>query len=180
MNYIIFDLEATCWLGRPPHGINEIIEIGAVKVNRYGEIDSIFSKFVKPTYNPVLSDFCKKLTSISQNDVDKAKTFSKVCEEFMEWIDVEQDYMLVSWGKYDKEQLLLECKLHKLDEEWLDFHYNVKPAYRKLKNETHEQGLKKVIKNEGFEFSGIHHRAISDAENLAKVFIKYIENWDIG
>jgi hypothetical protein len=32
MNFIIFDLEATCWMGRPPHGINEIIEIGAVKV----------------------------------------------------------------------------------------------------------------------------------------------------
>lgn len=179
MNYIIFDLEATCWLGRPPHGVNEIIEIGAVKVNRYGEVESIFNKFVKPTLNPVLSDFCKKLTSIQQGDVDKSKTFPTICQQFMDWIELENEYCLVSWGKYDKEQLALECRLHKLETDWLDAHFNAKVAYKKIKQEVHEQGLKKVTKNEGFEFTGIHHRAISDAENLAKVFIKYLEDWDI-
>lgn len=179
MNYIIFDLEATCWLGRPPHGINEVIEIGAVKVNRYGENDSVFSRFVKPTYNPILSDFCRKLTSIEQIDIDRAKTFPYVCQDFMDWIEIEEDFCLVSWGKYDKEQLLLECRMHNMEYEWLEYHYNVKTAYKKLKKEPHEQGLKKVIKNEGFQFTGIHHRAISDAENLAKVFVKYLDSWQI-
>lgn len=179
LNYIIFDLEATCWLGRPPHGINEIIEIGAVKVNMYGEVESVFSKFVKPSVNIVLSDFCKKLTSITQGDIDKSKTFPLVCTEFMDWIDLDDEYCLISWGKYDKEQLLLECKLHKLDTEWLDNHFNAKTAYKRIKKEKEEQGLKKVIKNEGFIFTGVHHRAISDAENLAKVFIKYLESWNI-
>jgi 3'-5' exoribonuclease 1 len=179
LNYIIFDLEATCWLGRPPHGVNEVIEIGAVKVNRYGEVASVFSKFVKPTFNPILSDFCKKLTSIQQSDVNKAKTFPAVCQEFIDWIDIDEDYYLVSWGKYDKEQLMLECKIHHLEYDWLDPHFNAKIGYKNLKKEPHEQGLKKVIKNEGFVFTGIHHRAVSDAENLSKVFIKYLESWAI-
>jgi 3'-5' exoribonuclease 1 len=179
VNYIIFDLEASCWLGRPPHGVNEIIEIGAVKVNEYGEVTDVFSKFVKPLVNPVLSDFCKKLTSITQQDIDKAKTYPSVCQDFMDWIDLEEDYCLVSWGKYDKEQLRSDCVLHKLEYDWLDYHCNLKAAYKTLKRETHEQGLKKVVKNEGFEFTGIHHRAISDAENMAKVFIKYIDSWSI-
>ncbi|MFZ1704655.1 MAG: 3'-5' exonuclease [Saprospiraceae bacterium] len=179
MNYIIFDLEATCWLGRPPHGINEVIEIGAVKVNRYGEVDSIFSKFVKPSVNPILSDFCKKLTSIQQQDVDKSKKFPVICQEFMDWIGIEEEFCLVSWGKYDKEQLALECNLHKMESEWLQNHCNAKIVYKNFKKEATEQGLKKVIKNEGFIFTGVHHRAISDAENLAKVFIKYFEEWGI-
>jgi len=180
LNYIIFDLEASCWLGRPPHGVNEIIEIGAVKVNEYGEVLSIFSKFVKPTINPILSDFCKKLTSISQSDVDRSKSFAYIGQEFMDWIGVDdEEYCLISWGKYDKEQLASDCKIHKMETEWLQHHYNLKPAYKNLKKESQEQGLKKVVKNEGFEFTGIHHRAISDAENLAKVFIKYIDSWSI-
>jgi len=179
VNYIIFDLEASCWLGRPPHGVNEIIEIGAVKVNEYGEVTDVFSKFVKPLVNPVLSDFCKKLTSITQQDIDKAKMYPYVCQDFMDWIDLEEDYCLVSWGKYDKEQLRADCMLHKMEYDWLDYHCNLKAAYKILKRETHEQGLKKVVKNEGFEFTGIHHRAISDAENMAKVFIKYIDSWSI-
>jgi 3'-5' exoribonuclease 1 len=181
LNYIIFDLEASCWLGRPPHGINEIIEIGAVKVNDYGEVLSTFSKFVKPTVNPVLSDFCKKLTSISQQDVDRSKTFPYIIEEFQEWIGMdEESYWLISWGKYDKQQLQQDCLMHKLEVDWLEFHYNLKPAYKTLKNLKDEPGLKKAVKLEGFEFTGIHHRAISDAENTAKIFSKHFKEWSIG
>jgi 3'-5' exoribonuclease 1 len=181
LNYIIFDLEASCWLGRPPHGINEVIEIGAVKVNSYGEVDSTFTKFIKPTVNPILSDFCKKLTSISQDDVDRSRTFPHIIQEFMDWVGVgDESYTLISWGKYDQKQLIQDCVLHKVDDEWLDHHYNLKPAYRDLRNLKDEPGLKKAVKLEGFEFTGIHHRAISDAENTAKIFIKYFKEWSVG
>jgi 3'-5' exoribonuclease 1 len=181
LNYIIFDLEASCWLGRPPHGVNEIIEIGAVKINDYGEVVSTFTKFVKPTVNPILSDFCRKLTSISQADIDRSKTYPSVIQEFQDWIGIdEESYWLISWGKYDRQQLAADCQLHKLEEEWLDFHFNLKPAYKNLKNLKDEPGLKKAVKLEGFEFTGIHHRAISDAENTAKIFIKYFKEWSVG
>jgi len=180
LNYIIFDLEASCWLGRPPHGLNEVIEIGAVKVNDYNEVVSIFSKFIKPTVNPILSDFCKRLTSISQEDVDKTRTFPFIIQDFMDWIGIEEDFVLISWGKYDKQQLIQDCELHKLETEWLEHHFNLKPAYRALKDLKDEPGLKKAVKLEGFEFTGIHHRAISDAENTAKIFIKYFKEWSVG
>ena len=181
MNYIIFDLEASCWLGRPPHGVNEIIEIGAVMVNDYGDVESKFTRFVKPTVNPVLSDFCRKLTSITQEDIDHSRTFPHVIEEFMDWVGVdEESYTLISWGKYDREQLRQDCVLHRLDTEWLDHHFNLKPAFKTLRNLKEEPGLKKAVKMEGFEFTGVHHRAISDAENLTKIFIKYFKEWPLG
>ncbi len=177
MNFIIYDLEATCWLGRPPHGVNEVIEIGAYKIDEFGDVKSIFNKFIKPTVNPILSDFCKKLTSISQEDVDKSKTFPNVIEEFKDWIEIEEDYRLCSWGKFDVQLLRNDCILHKLEDDWLEHYLNVKGQYHEIKGEHKLTGLKNTIKHEGMEFTGIHHRAISDAENLAKIFVKYIDDW---
>ena len=178
MRFIIYDLEATCWMGRPPGGINEIIEIGAVMVDQLGEVKADFCKFVKPHVNPRLSGFCKKLTSISQDDVDRASKYPKVIEEFQNWIDIyDEDYLLCSWGAYDKVMLTDNCKLHKMEIDWLEYHTDLKSQYHTIKGEHKLTGLKNTIKKEGFEFTGIHHRAIADAENLAKIFIKYVDEW---
>ena len=180
MNYIIFDLEATCWRGRPPKGITEIIEIGAVKINRYGEVSGVFSKFIKPVVNPLLSGFCKTLTSISQKDVDRAGKFTKVVDSFQDWGEMyEEEYTLCSWGRDDLKLICNDCTLHGVDSSWTGPYADLKPLYRKLKGLRQASGLKATVKREGFDFDGLHHRAISDAENLAKVFIKYLEDWDI-
>ena len=50
MNYIILDLEATCWENNRSLQ-NEIIEIGAVKVNTNGEVISEFCEFIKALGN---------------------------------------------------------------------------------------------------------------------------------
>ncbi len=181
MKYIIYDLEATCWRGRPPKGVNEIIEIGAVKVNRYGEVVSAFDKFIKPLVNPVLSSFCTYLTSITQEQVDSAKLFDVVVNQFQDWIndeeDEEEEYALCAWGKFDKQLLINDHNLHKLEYDWLERHADIKTQYHQLKNMRKHGGLKATVKKEGFEFDGIHHRAIADAENLAKIFIKYLDDW---
>lgn len=165
-------------MGRPPGGINEIIEIGAVMVSPLGEVKADFCKFVKPHVNPKLSGFCKKLTSISQENVDRADKYPKVIDQFQEWIDIyDEDYLLCSWGAYDKVMLTDNCKLHDMDIDWLDHHTDLKKQYHTIKGEHKLTGLKNTIRKEGFEFTGIHHRAIADAENLAKIFIKYVDEW---
>ncbi len=180
MNFIIFDLEATCWRGRPPKGITEIIEIGAVKVDRFGKVDGRFSEFVRPIVNPQLSGFCTYLTHIEQKDVDQADKFEPVCRRFIEWAEIgEEEYMLCSWGQDDSNLLTNDCKLHKMEYEWVRHFTDLKKAYQRIKQIRNASGLKSTVKKEGFEFTGIHHRAISDAENLAKVFIKYFEEWDL-
>ena len=178
MNFIIFDLEATCWLGRPPKGANEIIEIGALKLNRYGETLSTFNRFVKPIVSPVLSGFCKNLTSIKQADVDNARDFKRVFADFEAWTyERSDDILLCSWGPADQQYLIDDCKLHKLDDEWLDNFIDIKYQYHNNRHLLKHRGLKKTLTKEGFEFTGIEHRAISDAENLAKIFTKYIDEW---
>ena len=85
--------------------------------------------------------------------------------------------MLCSWGSFDKKMLIMDCKLHKLEYEWLESHINIKKQYQDFKRLHRPCGLKAAVKKEGFEFTGIHHRGISDAENLAKVFMKHLDVW---
>ena len=178
MTYIIYDLEATCWEKRPDGFINEIIEIGAVKLDEFGDVLSEFDAFIRPKIHPVLSPFCQSLTSISQIEVNRAEQFPRVVEDFMDWIDIESDdYWLCSWGEYDKSQLIKDCELHDFGTDWLNFHVNLKAQYQQFKRLKQPIGLKKAVEREGFEFTGIHHRGISDAQNLAKIFVKHLDAW---
>ena len=179
MNFIVYDLEATCWKYKPPSFTQEIIEIGAVKVNPYGETVDTFNHFVKPVVHPNLSAFCTELTSITQEDVDKSKGFEEVLEQFQEFIGIydNEDYLLCSWGFFDRRALQNDCTLHKLEKEWAEKHISLKHQYKELKRLYYPPGLKKTLDKEGFEFSGTHHRGIDDAINLTKIFSKYIDAW---
>ena len=178
MDFIIFDLEATCWEGSPPGRVSEIIEIGAVKISQFGEVSDYFSRFVKPVLNPSLSFFCQDLTSIRQEDVDRAKSFAVVAEAFQDWIDIwEEDYTLCSWGSYDKRMLIQDCQLHRMEWDWVERHINLKYQYHQFRRLRKMWGMKSAIEAEGFEFEGTHHRGIDDAANLAKLFVKYLDEW---
>jgi 3'-5' exoribonuclease 1 len=178
MNYIIYDLEATCWETPPPGYVQETIEIGAYKVNEYGEIRGKFNRFVRPLAHPNLSLFCKQLTSITQEDINRAKTFPEVINEFMDWGRIyEDDYLLCSWGSFDRKMFEHDCKLHRLDSEWTLKHLNLKEKYTKTKRMRNGIGLRKAVEKEGMVFTGQHHRGISDAENLTKVFLKFMAEW---
>lgn len=179
MNFIIFDLEATCWQGHQEDKVSEIIEIGALRLNGYGEETGEYNRFVKPMLHPRLSAFCMELTSIEQRDVDAAKGFEEVIEEFQDWVGVldGDDYLLCSWGRYDRRMLQQDCRLHGLEGDWAERHINLKEQFQRIHGLRKPWGLKKTIDKEGFDFDGIHHRAISDAINTAKIFRRYIDEW---
>ena len=79
-DYLVVDLEATCdERGRLPREEMETIEIGAVLIDgallmKSGALESRgeFQCFIRPIRHPVLSEFCRQLTSIRQEDVDQA------------------------------------------------------------------------------------------------------------
>ncbi|MFN8301081.1 MAG: 3'-5' exonuclease [Saprospiraceae bacterium] len=180
MNYIVYDLEATCWENMPIGYVQETIEIGAFRVNAYGEVRGKFNRFIKPVVHPVLSPFCRQLTSITQEDVNRAKTFPDVIEEFQNWARIdEEDYLLCSWGSFDKKMFINDCRLHRLDTDWAEQHVNLKEQYRISNRMRHGIGLRKAVEKEGILFTGMHHRGISDAENLVKLFLKYLGTWSL-
>ncbi|CAK9100291.1 unnamed protein product [Durusdinium trenchii] len=66
--YVVLDFEATCWEGR--HADQEIIEFPLVLVDAktLTQVDE-FRTYVRPEQNPTLSQFCTKLTGITQEQV---------------------------------------------------------------------------------------------------------------
>ncbi|MDP4183434.1 MAG: 3'-5' exonuclease [Bacillota bacterium] len=174
MNYIIFDLEATCWENENGRK-SEIIEIGAVKLNYKLEKIALFSKFVKPVINPELSDFCTKLTTIKQSDVENADIFEKVIKEFEDFIG--EDGYLCSWGFYDKKQILAECTLKDYSGKivnLLEKHISVKHQFAKIR-EIRPCGMSYALELLGLKLEGTHHRGIDDALNITKIFKEVFE-----
>lgn len=178
MNYIIFDLEATCWEDKHTEKVSEIIEIGAVMLNEYGEVIDEYCRFVRPVVHPNLSDFCMELTSIQQIPVNRADPYDVVVEDFQDWIGVgDEEYLLCSWGGFDKKMLKQDCRLYDMDTAWADKHINLKQQYKEIKRQHRPTGLRRAITREGFEFEGRQHRGITDAQNLVKIFTKFIDEW---
>jgi len=178
VKFIVYDIEATCWEGRPPGMIQETLEIGACAIDRYGNIEGYFSRLIKPVMHPKMSHFCQRLLKIDQREVNRARDFKRVIQEFQDWIGVDEDeYLLASWGDFDREQLMADCRLHRLEDYWLDEHIDLKKQYQEIKNLPKKRGLKSAVKHEGYEWEGEQHRALVDAQNTAKIFRGMIDMW---
>ena len=174
--FILYDLEATCWRTSRPKRV-EIIEVGAVKVNADLEIVSEYCAFVRPMVHPVISKFCTSLTSIRQSDIDFAPQFDEVMEDYEDWMGVgNADVIPMSWGDFDKRQLLTDADLHDMQLDWLEAHVCFQKHFGKWKKSQNQVGLKKALEEEGINWSGTEHRAIDDARNMAELFCKVAAN----
>ena len=166
MQYIIVDLEATCWRDARDRARMEIIEIGAVRIPSAPGDE--FQRFVRPVEEPILSDFCRELTSIAQADVDAADTFPTVIGEFIDWIGREP-FTLCSWGAYDLNQLRLDCRRHEIPlPPTFERHINLKQEFGR-KFDVRPPGMSAALKIAGMRLEGTHHRGIDDARNIARL-----------
>ena len=79
MQYIILDLEwNTAFDKRRKEFVNEIIEFGAVKLDEQLEEIDTFSSFVKPVIEKKLTSRVRKLTHITNEDVQNAEKYLPV------------------------------------------------------------------------------------------------------
>ena len=165
---IVVDFEATCDDGGriQPHEM-EIIEIGAVKVNRKtGEVLDSFQSVVCPTIRPNLTSFCMRLTGIQQQDVDAAKTFEVVLEDWKAWLG-HPFWTYASWGEFDR-TILERCLLEMGEELIFANHINLKTR-AKSSFGLKKSGLTEALRYLGLGFEGRHHRALDDVLNIAKI-----------
>lgn len=149
----------------------EIIEIGCALANRQGEILDTQSFLVRPTRNPVLSDFCTELTGITQEMVDAAPTLPEAIEAMNAWLgDLPDDFIWCSWGNYDR--LHLEAQ-SQLDGAWPVIlarpHLNLKRIWRRTTGQKKKNGLASALAFHDLAFEGSHHRGVDDARNMARV-----------
>jgi inhibitor of KinA sporulation pathway (predicted exonuclease) len=172
---LVVDLEATCCANNefPRHEM-EIIEIGAVLLDSENKTVSTFQTFVKPTVHPLLTDFCKELTTITQDQVDTAPSFNIAMTSFLNWV---HEYVIVfydfySWGDFDKNIISRQAKQLNYKNPKLDVllsnHFNLKQIFAD-RNGVKPMGVSSALKFKGLKFENQQHRAIYDAINIAKL-----------
>ncbi len=163
------DLEATCDENKKiPARDMEIIEIGAVLLDdAYNTIDE-FQTFVKPTLNPILTDFCKQLTHINQIDVDQAPSIKTAFNMLSKWLMQHHPFVWCSWGDYDVRQFNRDCDRTGASWPIPGKHFNAKTKFSTHHN-IKKMGLRQAVEYMGLEWLGTHHRGIDDARNLARL-----------
>lgn len=169
MRYIVADLEATCWEDVRDFARMEIIEIGALELpSASGPPAREFARFVRPVAGRELSDFCRRLTTIRQSDVDAAEDFRAVFPAFLEWIG-DQPFALCSWGGYDLTQFRTDCARHGVEfPAAFGRHINLKKEFARLMN-VKPCGMERALAIAGLPLEGTHHRGIDDARNIARL-----------
>ncbi|MFS0724054.1 exonuclease domain-containing protein [Paenibacillus sp. 1P07SE] len=171
MDYIILDIEfnGRKFASELPM---EVIEIGAVRLNSSLEQTGEFSALIKPVYFAKLNSFIKKKTGIPQADIDTASRFPKVIRAFMDWLQESDEPLLVTWGGEDMKRIVLDTRMHKLDDAyWLSvYYYDLLKGYLKCKQLTNDVSVEAAIQELGIPASGSAHRALDDARMTAEIF----------
>ncbi len=170
-HYLVVDLEATCSDdGSVPRDQMETIEIGAVMVEATNlQPVSEFQSFIRPVRHQQLTEFCRDLTSITQQDVDVAKSFEEVFAQFVAWSLRFADPLFCSWGDYDRHQLRQDCAHHGVDYPFGEDHLNLKAQFSIRLGIRKRLGMAKAMTRVGLQLTGTHHRGIDDARNIARL-----------
>ncbi|OPJ56831.1 3'-5' exonuclease [Alkalithermobacter paradoxus] len=179
MKYIIFDLELNSkpFKSKIP---NEIIEIGAIKLNSKLKVVDTFQAFIKPRHYSKLFRHIKKKTNIIQNDIDCAEDFKSVMRRFKKWIG--REYILCAWGQDDFYHLNTNCTMEKMSVKWIEKRINIQKEFSRIYN--FEKGKQSSLKD-ALNILDIPiieenlHRADVDAQYTSEVFIKIFDKLDI-
>ena len=132
-------------------------------------IVSEFQTFVKPVRNPLLTDFCQQLTSITQAQVDNAPNYAEAINKFKQWLYQYPNFVFGSWGDYDRKQIEQDCQFHQVSYPIASEHINLKRLFSSNHNLQKRYGMAQALKLVGVELQGTHHRGIDDAKNIAKL-----------
>ncbi len=119
MNYIIMDLEwNNAYMKSTKKFINEIIEIGAVKLNGQLEIIDTYSELIKPAVSKKLRTRIKDLTHITNEDVFGGKPFKEAISLLEKWVG--DGAIVMTWGDTDIRTMLTNFKCF-LKKDKIDF-----------------------------------------------------------
>ena len=183
----VLDFEATCadrnsrsdW----DLALQEIIEIPVALLSaEHGSIVDIFSSFVRPTRQPTLTEFCTRLTSIQQSDVDASPDITRVMDMLVDWFAshraTRDNTLVVTCGDWDLKsmwprQVSLTPNLQtpNVFRTWC----NLKLVYG---SHTHSKpaGMMGMLNALHIPHLGHHHRGLDDVRNLSRIVVSLLRD----
>lgn len=167
----VIDVEATCWEGQPPAGaVNEIIEIGLTVVDlAAGERLAKHRILVRPRRSRV-SEFCTRLTGLTQAEVDTGIEFADACALLAEEHRADSRPW-ASWGDYDRNQFQRQCKATGTRYPFGSRHTNAKLVFTQANGLKRRPGMATALDIAGLPLDGRHHSGADDAWNIAALVL---------
>ncbi len=166
---IVVDIESTCWKDAPPAGEeSEIIEIGICPIDiSSGQRLEKESILVKPEHSKV-SEFCTKLTTLTQAQVNQGITFQQACS-ILKKKYLSKERVWASYGDYDRRQFERQCQSFKISYPFGTRNLNVKSLFAIIHALPQEVGMEQALELLNLPLEGTHHRGGDDAWNIAAI-----------
>lgn len=177
MQYIVIDLEWNGSYSKKAHGyFNEIIEVGAVKVNENMQILDEFRAAIKPVVSKKLSSIVTDLTNITAEELEDGTTFAGMMRQLSRWIGSEPSTVL-TWSTTDLLVLMENCRFFYGQQEipflknYMDFQVY---AQQRMNVDTSQQlGLARAGELLGIPEDDMSlHRALDDSKLTAAILQK--------
>ena len=168
---LVFDLEFTAWEDSMatywlrPGAFQEVVQIGAVKVDGDFNAGESFNVLVRPRLNPVLSPYLERLTGITNETLNaKGVDFAEAYRAFLAFGD---GLPVVAFGRDDL-VFIDNLRLYGIsDAPPLPPYVNVKTWMEELGIDMRGLRACDVGPSAGVPFSGHRHNGLDDAFSVA-------------
>lgn len=146
----------------------EVIQIGAVKLDRHLQPCGSYQIMVRPKYFKKIHRHVSELTGITQERMEIGVTLEEAAESFRRWCG--DDFAFLTWGPDDIPMLKENFNAHGLDPSWLEPTYDLQLIFnRQTENNSKQRSLEYAM--EFFEIPQKlpAHDALNDAYFTALV-----------
>lgn len=177
MQYIVIDLEWNGSYSKKAHGyFNEIIEVGAVKMDEKMRMVDTFRAAIKPVVSKKLSTIVTDLTNITAEELEDGTTFMNMMRQLARWMGAEPSTVL-TWSTTDLLVLMENCRFFTGRQEipflqnYMDFQ-----AYAQVRmgvDASQQLGLARAGEMLGIPEDNMSlHRALDDSKLTAAILQK--------
>jgi len=177
---IILDLEATCDFSPEPivdDKNSEIIEFPWIVLNTE-TLEIIYENqiYVKPDDIKGITPYCRVLTGITEDKVEKSGSLLVAIEEFERYLATlpKGSYCIVTDGVWDLKQLQIEAKRKNIIlGEWCNCYHNLKQEFKQFLPlfpwREFEPPLHIMLQAFSLKFVGRAHSGIDDCFSIAQI-----------
>ena len=146
----------------------EVIQIGAVKLDKNLNFCGSYQIIVKPKYFKKLHRHVSTLTGITQAQMDSGTPLTEAAESFKRWCG--EDFAFLTWGPDDIPMLKENFHVNSLDHDWLMNTYDLQQIFnRQTDGGTKQRSLEYAMEYFELEQELPAHDALNDAYFTALV-----------
>lgn len=150
---------------------NEIIEIGAIKVDQYMKPICEMREYIKPTIFPIINPKVTEITKINSSILNKNGISFEEAMNKLKGMFEEGD-VLCSWAKDDVAEIIINANYHKYkDLNWLDAYLDIQEYASQILAHKKALGLKTALDELKIKVDETKlHDALNDAFYTVEVF----------